>query len=358
MSLGAPRFRRSSRILAALVELFSSTALRAAPLPPEPPTPPAVLAPYVGDDGFRPGDYAWLRGMFDGATATQVADDAAIKAWRRECHEADVAMVREELRELGVVAGAALNGMPYTTVVCGQVASIPQPLELDDWIGFSRDAAIVRPIVDGYLAAVTLSRKLGMSDSGDLGPALIARALEEQTLRAGLVWSTNPSAFEGVRGDLSVRQRAIFRAAITIALQLEDHANTLWLKKEVAKRGWPKRSEVGQKGAKMAWLLVQHADADPAFQVSALRLMKPLVAEGEVDGRDFAYLFDRVMLRTEGRQRYGTQLACSKGHLEPLPMEDGTMVAARRRELGLSDLASYEAETLKAIGDCGTDADE
>ena len=54
--------------------------------------------------------------------------------------------------------------------------------------------------------------------------------------------------------------------------------------------GWPTISEVGEKGASAAWLLTQHADADPVFQARALRLMEPLVAQGEVSKANHAYL--------------------------------------------------------------------
>jgi hypothetical protein len=49
-------------------------------------------------------------------------------------------------------------------------------------------------------------------------------------------------------------------------LQAVDAANTARMKRIVAERGWPGRSLVGDDGAQAAWLLVQHADHDPAFQ--------------------------------------------------------------------------------------------
>ncbi|MBX9859621.1 MAG: hypothetical protein K2Y20_08540 [Sphingomonas sp.] len=319
------------------------------------PTPPSVLAPYIVDGEFRPGDYYWLRGMFEGATPKQIADYREIEAWRGACFRSDVAAVRAELKDVGVIAGPELDRMPYATVICGQVASLPERLDAADWSGFSRDVAITRPTIDGFLDAVRLSGNIGLADSDDFGPALIARALEDQTLRAGLAWSANPDAFKGTRGDLSSRQRSIFRAAISVALTQKDHENTGWLKQQVAKRGWPKKSEVGRLAAKMAWLLVQHADADPVFQVRALRLMEPLVANGEVEGSDFAFLLDRIMLKISSKQRYGTQLECTNGRLEPLPLQDINEVASRRRAVGLNDLDAYKAETLKAIGGCETE---
>ena len=45
-----------------------------------------------------------------------------------------------------------------------------------------------------------------------------------------------------------------------------DGENLPWLKRVIAETGWPGQSEVGVDGAHAAWLLAQHADADPQFQ--------------------------------------------------------------------------------------------
>jgi hypothetical protein len=45
-----------------------------------------------------------------------------------------------------------------------------------------------------------------------------------------------------------------------------DAENLPWLKQVVADIGWPGASAVGEDGAHAAWLLVQHAAADPKFQ--------------------------------------------------------------------------------------------
>jgi hypothetical protein len=329
--------------------LLSSAMLSARP---QTPTLPSILVPYIVDGEFRPGDYNWLRGMFAGATSKQISDYREIRAWWQECLRLDRAATHANLKDIGVVVGHAVDRISYATLICGQVATLPERIDTNDWIAFSRDVAAARPVINGFLDAVKLSGRIGLADSDDFGPALIARALEDQTLRAGVSWSANPGPFKGTRSDLTPKQRAIFGAAIAVALDQKDHENTAWLKERVAKRGWPKQSEVGRKAAKMAWLLVQHADADPVFQVRALRLMEPLVSSGEVDGSDFAFLSDRIMLKISGKQRYGTQLECRKGRLEPLPLEDIEEVASRRRGVGLDDLDTYKAETIKATGGC------
>ena len=118
-----------------------------------------------------------------------------------------------------------------------------------------------------------------------------------------------------------------------------DRSSTARMKEAVAKHGWPGKSIVGVDGANAAWLLVQHADADLAFQKECLGKMEPLVKTGEVTGKDYAYLFDRVAVAEGRAQRYGTQLSGD----DFAPIEDPANVDARRKSVGLPTLAEYKA---------------
>ena len=60
-----------------------------------------------------------------------------------------------------------------------------------------------------------------------------------------------------------------------------DADNLAWLKEVVAEVGWPGQTMVGEDGAHAAWLLAQHADQDPAFQLRCLELLTQAVASGE-----------------------------------------------------------------------------
>jgi hypothetical protein len=111
------------------------------------------------------------------------------------------------------------------------------------------------------------------------------------------------------------------------------------MKDAVAKHGWPGKRIVGVDGANAAWVLVQHADADVAFQAECASKMEPLVKIGEVAGKDFAFLFDRVALAQGRPQRYGTQLDGD----DIAPLEDPKRVDERRRSVGLGTLAEYKA---------------
>src|SRR5690606_5982636 len=90
-----------------------------------------------------------------------------------------------------------------------------------------------------------------------------------------------------------------------------DEANTKWLKAQVDQDGWFTISKFGADADLAAWLLVQHADRDVAFQADVLRILEPFVATAETAQTNYAYLYDRVAVNSGRPQRYGTQGLCT-----------------------------------------------
>ncbi len=120
-----------------------------------------------------------------------------------------------------------------------------------------------------------------------------------------------------------------------------DAENLPWLKAVVAERGWPGASVVGTDGANGAWLLAQHADADPAFQRRCLGLLAAAVEAGEATRQQLAYLTDRVLLAEGKQQEYGTQVTARGGRWVPRNLRDPDGVDARRAAAGLDTIAGY-----------------
>ncbi len=123
-------------------------------------------------------------------------------------------------------------------------------------------------------------------------------------------------------------------------LELVDAQNTAWLHEVVATGGWPTRNRVGDEAARAAWLLVQHADHDPAFQKTCLDQFRTL-GHDEVDQSLVAYLTDRVNLAHGLPQTYGTQVENHDGTWRPRLLEDPANVDERRAAVGLPTLAEY-----------------
>jgi hypothetical protein len=125
-----------------------------------------------------------------------------------------------------------------------------------------------------------------------------------------------------------------------------DAKATARMKEIVAEHGWPGASLVGDDGANTAWLLVQHADKDPAFQKQCLALLEKAYQAGEAREIDFAYLYDRVAVAGGRPQRYGTQFKDGK----PQPIEDEANVDARRKAVGLGTMAEYATDMERMYG--------
>ncbi|HEX7769931.1 MAG TPA: DUF6624 domain-containing protein [Dokdonella sp.] len=136
---------------------------------------------------------------------------------------------------------------------------------------------------------------LGMAcaaNAQDCGPTLKRELLErkaaDQAARESL--TADPSSQEASDATLRV-----------------DADNTAYMRRVLAKCGWPKRSIVGPDAARAAWLLAQHADMDPEFQVLAARQLKYAVHGGEADALDLAVLVDRNRRLNDQPQVYGMQ---------------------------------------------------
>ena len=156
---------------------------------------------------------------------------------------------------------------------------------------------------------------------------LLAMASEDLRVRSEL--AADGSLF----GDYHPRMRAVHDAnAARLAAILQE-----W--------GWPGEPQVGTRGAKAAWLIVQHAIAQPAFQRRALEALRDAAKRGDVPPVQVAMLEDRIHT-LEGRpQRYGTQFDWDEhGELSPLPLEDPGGVDERRRSVGLGSLADAARE--------------
>jgi len=119
-----------------------------------------------------------------------------------------------------------------------------------------------------------------------------------------------------------------------------DIKHTARLKQIIDEYGWPMDSMVGREGGLAAFLLAQHADADPVFQRRCLELMRS-APEGEVSKNDLAYLTDRVLVNSGKKQQFGTQFWMVKGKLVPRPIADEANLEKRRAHAGMISMEVY-----------------
>ncbi|MEM7431626.1 MAG: DUF6624 domain-containing protein [Pseudomonadota bacterium] len=161
-------------------------------------------------------------------------------------------------------------------------------------------------------------------------------------------------AYVLLRGrDLSGDEHWAYIRAVAHTVEV-DYEALAYMKSVLETVDWVDRWRFGTRISRHAWLLVQHADQDPDFQVMALERMSHHVESNGVRKRDYAYLWDRVAVNQGRLQRYGTQpiWECVEGKLELHPMEEPDAVDQRRATVGMGTAASQLSQMTAEF--CGT----
>ncbi len=121
------------------------------------------------------------------------------------------------------------------------------------------------------------------------------------------------------------------------------------LKKFFNKYGYLGFDLVGKEGSYNFWLMVQHCDDNPKFQMRVLEKMKLELKKNNANPQNYGYLLDRVRINTGKPQIYGTQVEYNWKTCQAYPksLKDSVNVNKRRKEIGLSRLEEYLNEMSK-----------
>ena len=310
-----------------------------------PPERPAEVESYFTDGVYDSANFGWLKGSFENATPDEKAVYETVEAWLDRCWEMGRQKALADLAERGVTVSDPAR-LHLGALECALISSRPKTEHYADYESLVATLETTRPIFDALRAAAERA-SLIVADEDNLASRLESRVLQEQLLRNAFAWAWSDQPGYPALTD---RQKPIFQALLSGETMRVDHENTQWLKGVVERQGWPTVSLVGEAASNDAWLLVQHADQDPVFQLDVLRLMEPLVETKEVSPRDFAYLYDRVMLPLTGKQRYATQMWCKDGRMEPQPLEDEGAVEDLRKQMLLEPFAEYRKNFPETCG--------
>lgn len=129
-------------------------------------------------------------------------------------------------------------------------------------------------------------------------------------------------------------------------------ANANWLKAELRDHGWFKISTFGADADGAAWLIVQHARHDLAFQQDVLAMLEPLWLSGETKGANFAMLYDQTAHYTGRPGRFGVMGDCTApGVWTPYALEDQDAVDGWRTKAGMPPFAQYIATRSRGCTD-------
>jgi hypothetical protein len=213
-------------------------------------------------------------------------------------------------------------------------------------------------------AAPSLDERIRASCPGAVASQLRAHEREARHRPAPVTQVTRPALRRELllRGQLDqqVREFAMGASELPSAsdpriarMQETDADNLQRLHHIVRQDGFPTARMVGYDGVAAAWLILQHASADPAFQAALLPTIEGLARRGELSGENYALLADRVLLAQGKRQRFGTQFTGFGPALQLQPLEDPQRVDQRRAQLGLMSLEDYQCLLRVVYGGAG-----
>ena len=248
-----------------------------------------------------------------------------------------------------------MKGREYRGYVYVRADALTSTAALASWIELTlqHNASLAEPSRLKYTGMLKASRSLAIF----LATLLLACARHVDTpvtdgheLRAELLRRYAADSVVREAFSLSMQKTHALDSAIARRMVDVDTSNTAWLVGEITRGGWPTRATVGADGVSAAFLLVQHADRDTAFQARMLPLIERAFAAGEVSGAEMALFTDRLATGRGLDQTYGTQADVRDGRAIMKRIRDSAGVDARRALMGLPPLQDYVRTLDSLIG--------
>ncbi len=121
----------------------------------------------------------------------------------------------------------------------------------------------------------------------------------------------------------------------------QDSINEKETVRILEKYGWLSKSRIGEEANQSLWLVIQHAPLE--IQEKYLPLLRESVAKNESEGWHLAFLEDRILMRNNKDQIYGSQANWDNklGKMKIHPIEDVENVNKRRAALGLEPIEEF-----------------
>jgi tetratricopeptide (TPR) repeat protein len=136
------------------------------------------------------------------------------------------------------------------------------------------------------------------------------------------------------KGFNSAEEKALWKV-----IDAQDSINLIKAKALIQSHGWLSPQQVGYKGNQALFLIIQHADL--ATQKQYLPLMRKSMAEGKISASSLALLEDRILMRENRKQIYGSQLRGTNGKYYLFPVQDVTNLDKKRASVGLGSISAY-----------------
>ena len=114
--------------------------------------------------------------------------------------------------------------------------------------------------------------------------------------------------------------------------------------------GWPEG--LSEQSNRTIWLIIDHADVE--YQERYLPLIEQQAVRGTISPSDYATLLDRVNVRRQRPQRYGTQTGYKQRDDEVFtfvyPIEDIDALDSLRLSVGLDSMHLYLRQVSETLG--------
>lgn len=130
---------------------------------------------------------------------------------------------------------------------------------------------------------------------------------------------------------------------LALEIQALDGKNAPKVKAIIERYGWPTYDMVGPDASNVFWVLVQHADFDCEDLAAYILKLNQAVLDEQASKTAIPFLVDRWLVRSTGKQRYGTQFVVRGRSLRPrlYPIRPRFGLRKRRRAFGLTPLRQY-----------------
>lgn len=120
-----------------------------------------------------------------------------------------------------------------------------------------------------------------------------------------------------------------------------DRSNTKKVKKIISQYGWEIIEVLSKKAKRSLLLIVEHANENPEFQKSALKVFLSYYQKGLIKGQNLAILTDKILVAENKGQLYGTQVKIKDGTVTVYPIKDEDGLDERRKSLNLPTMPEY-----------------
>jgi hypothetical protein len=216
-----------------------------------------------------------------------------------------------------------------------RLSSLPQIVESPRFATMLLLAVFCGPVAGAETPVTVLVDESNSSQAASDAAVADARGELEAMFKTDQGQRKLMTEVEKKHGQNSPEMRALWEKQ-----QEADAHNIVRLESIIAQHGWPRRSVFGETAASAAFFILQHADL--SYQKKYLMKAREAALTKEMNGSHLALLEDRILIRENKKQIYGSQVRRNEaGDWEVLPLEDEANVDLRRATVGLKPLAEY-----------------